>query len=150
MWSLAAFDQLCCENLGEMCVCPALRKVAALGAGCAELLLAGLCFLGPSGCRWEVWMCRKVLGVFFVPFYRKNLGHSNHLPFPLCWQFNSLFKSFGFSQVRSPHTCFNSCVEAWSLTIILLKLSETCHKTFFFFKCTHANDPHQIILLNRE
>lgn len=40
---------------------PVLRKVAALGGGCAELLPVGLCFVGPSGCRWEVWMCRKVI-----------------------------------------------------------------------------------------
>lgn len=87
--------------------------------------------------------------MLFFSFYKKNLDCSNHLPFPLCWQFNSPFKSFGFSQVRSPHTYFNFCAEAWSLTIILLKLSETCHKTFFFFKHTHANGPHQIILLSR-
>lgn len=41
-----------------------LRKVAALRGGCAELLPVGLCSAGPSGCRWEVWMCRKALGFF--------------------------------------------------------------------------------------
>lgn len=47
MWILAAFDQLCCETLGKMFVCPtAAQKAATLG---------GICGVGVQNC--SQWVC---------------------------------------------------------------------------------------------
>ena len=76
------------------CWCPAALG-GVWGGGRAELLSVGLGVTGPSGCRWEVmlvgvearvgWQVGGFAFYFFVPLLQeKNLGCSNHLPFPLC------------------------------------------------------------------